>query len=428
MLAADSVTSADRRRAISAASANAGVWAFGNGVISTSVVTYLALELGASSALIAWIIAAPQLAGVLRWFGPRILASFRGHRLPCLLFYFASVVLLLLLPTTAYPGVLPSKSLSLVALVLCWCLYHLCEYLGTICLWSWFARLIPGRFYGRFSGRRELWLNIGRLVGFVTVSALDIWYRQQYVAAPRLPLLLILAAGGALLLGAALIPLLGMSDVPARFGDRKPLPAGEALLHSRPLRRLLIYGVCFSAANGVSSALGWSYVHKALGLSLALVLGSQALMRLGQPILAPWCGRIVDRVGCRGLMIACQLTVALAPLLYLGGAWGYVASYVALIAYVGTNVALAAMMLRIAGPKQASANISVYFGLTGVVYAVSVLIDGALADRLIPAAIRGDAAAYFPYFLTAWILRSAAAIPLLFLLEPPIEAETRSNR
>lgn len=428
MLAADSLTSADRRRAVTAASANATIWALGNGVVSSSLVTYLALDLGATNVMIAWIIAAPQLAGVLRWFGPRILANFRGHRLPCLTLYLASVALLLLLPAAAWPGVLPNKTFSLTALIVCWCLYHLCEYLGTICLWSWFSAVIPGDFYGRFSGQRELWLNVGRLIGFVAVSSIDIWYRQQFGDASRMPLWIALAAVGALLMGAATIPLLWMVDVPARYGTSRLLAAGEALWQSKPLRRLLLYGICFSAANGVSNAIGWTYVNKALGLSLALVLFGRAMMRLGQPFLAPWCGRIVDRFGCRGLMIVCQLIIALAPLLYLGGAWGYVASYVALIAYAGTNVALATMMMRIAGPKQASANFSVYFGLTGVVYAVAVLTDGAVADWLMPAAVRDDVAAYFPYFLVAWLLRSAASIPLLFLIEPPIEAESRSNR
>ncbi|TWT38398.1 MFS transporter [Blastopirellula retiformator] len=428
MLTADSITSADRRRAIAAASANATIWAFGNGVISTSLVTYLAFDLGATNAQVAWIIAAPQLAGVLRWFSPRILANFRGHKLPCLAFYWASVVLLLLLPATAWPGVLPSKALSCTALIVCWCLYHLCEYLGTIILWSWFSVLIPRPFYGRFTGRRELWLNIGRLVGFVVASGFDVWYRQQYEGASVLPLRVALATGGALLLGASTLPLMRMVNAEVRVGASRLLAAGEALLKSRPLRRLLIYGVCFSAANGVSNSLGWSYVNKALGLSLALVLASQAIMRLGQPLLSSWCGQIVDRFGCQRLMIVCQLIVACAPLLYLGGAWGYVASYVALIAYVGTNVSLATLMMRIAGPKQASANFSVYFGLTGVVYAVSVLIDGQLTNQWLPQELRSAPEAYFPYFVVAWLLRSAAAIPLLFLREPPIEPDSRSNR
>lgn len=427
MLVADSISSADRRRAISAASANATIWAFGNGVVSTSLITFLALELGASSALVAIILAAPQLAGALRWFAPQILAGFRGHRLPCTLFYFASAMLLLLLPATSWPGVLPNRSLSLAALAACWCLYHLCEYLGTICLWSWFAAIIPGRYYGRFTGRREFWLNVGRLFGFVVVSALDLGYRWQFVDAPRWPLLLLLATSGALLMGSAVSPLLAMIDVPTRFREIPLRSAGEALTHSRSLRRLLIYGICFSAANGVSAALGWSYVYKALGLSLALVLGGQAVMRLGQPALAPWCGRVVDRFGCRRLMIVCQGIVGLVPLLYLGGAWGYLASYVALIAYVGINVSLASLMMRIAGPKQAGANISVYFGLTGVVYAVSVLVDGMAADAFVPETARNDPTAYVPYFLTAWALRWGAAIPLFFLIEPPIDAKPRSD-
>ncbi len=54
------------RRAMWLANVNAGLWAIGNGLISTTLVFYLAVELGAAGLAASCVLAAPRFAGLLR--------------------------------------------------------------------------------------------------------------------------------------------------------------------------------------------------------------------------------------------------------------------------------------------------------------------------------------------------------------------------
>ena len=62
----------DRRRAIAYSYANGLLWAVGNGLISSTLVIYLALHLGAQRVAISALLAAPRLAGVPRLGAPAV--------------------------------------------------------------------------------------------------------------------------------------------------------------------------------------------------------------------------------------------------------------------------------------------------------------------------------------------------------------------
>ena len=117
---------------------NAGLWGCGNGLVSTTLVIYLANELGAKrlGLGIAFVLAAPGLVGVLRMVAPALIGRLAARKTFCIVCYSASAVLLLSLPFLAAPGTMPSPEVSLAALVGLWCVYHLLQYLGTIALWS----------------------------------------------------------------------------------------------------------------------------------------------------------------------------------------------------------------------------------------------------------------------------------------------------
>lgn len=59
----DRLDAAVRRRAIRRSYLNAILWALGNGLASTTLVVYLALELGAAGLGISLLLAAPALVG-----------------------------------------------------------------------------------------------------------------------------------------------------------------------------------------------------------------------------------------------------------------------------------------------------------------------------------------------------------------------------
>ena len=139
---------------------NGAIWALGNGLTSSTLVIYLALELGAPGAglAISMILAAPRIAGLLRLAAPGLIRWFGDRKRFCLVSYLMSVIVLAALPACIGARSLQTPTAGLIVLVMAWCVYHLLEYLGTVALWAWLGDLVPLRIRGRFLGRRERWM------------------------------------------------------------------------------------------------------------------------------------------------------------------------------------------------------------------------------------------------------------------------------
>ncbi len=166
----DSVLSiAVRRRAWKLAYWNGGLWAIGNGLTSSTLIIYLALQLGAPriGLGISLILAARHLLGVMRLGTPLLIGRIADRKAFCLGTFLLSALILFCLPFVAAPGVLASAEMSLAALVILWSLHHLMQYLGMIALFSWLADIAPLRIRGRFFGFRERWLVAGEAVAAI---------------------------------------------------------------------------------------------------------------------------------------------------------------------------------------------------------------------------------------------------------------------
>src|SRR5689334_15577261 len=134
------LTVVDRRIGRSKAYANATIWAIGNGLVSTTLIVYLAHELGASNADLGWIIAAPQFAGVLRVMTPWLLGCVERRKTLCIGLYVLSAVLLAALPWLAVAPkstIETGTNVGLTFLVVLWSAYHLAEFVATVALWAW---------------------------------------------------------------------------------------------------------------------------------------------------------------------------------------------------------------------------------------------------------------------------------------------------
>src|SRR5689334_12984707 len=93
------------RDAIRLAMVNATLWAVGNGLATTTLVTYLARELGAKGLAVSLILASATMVGLLRQLTPWLVARVGSRKQFCLGMYGASAMLLLFLPIGAAPGV-----------------------------------------------------------------------------------------------------------------------------------------------------------------------------------------------------------------------------------------------------------------------------------------------------------------------------------
>src|SRR5690242_1839078 len=78
------------RRAMLMANVNAGLWATGNGLVSTTLVFYLAVELGAAGLAGSCVLAAPRFAGLLRLGVPALMARIKARKRLCIASYALS--------------------------------------------------------------------------------------------------------------------------------------------------------------------------------------------------------------------------------------------------------------------------------------------------------------------------------------------------
>jgi hypothetical protein len=90
--------------------------------------------------------------------------------------------------------------------------------------------------------------------------------------------------------------------------------------------------------------------------------------------------------------------------------------------YVGLNVGLPSLMLKLAPRGESSPYVAAYFGVTGTCHALATITGGYVLDRLITqyelAPLVGTWNIYHCTFFFAWITRSLGVVWLWFVREP----------
>ena len=411
---------------------NGAFWAMGNGMVSTTLVIYMAmqLEVPGIGLGISLILAAPRIAGLLRLVAPAMIGRLVDRKRFCLTSYFLSSLVLFGLPVMAAPGRLGSVAASLSALVVLWCLYHLLEYLGTVALWSWLADLVPLRVRGRFLGRRQQWMVGGQAVGMLAAG----FFSYAWNSAHERPLwwigYAIPAGAGACWMMASLLPLMRIPRLAAshtvRFGAT--LRSMKAPFRDPRFLRLLLFGCWLSFFNGVTLLTQSVYPYWVLGMSLFVMLGLKTGMRAGQLAISPWMGRLADRFGNRPVMLLSLPVVASGPLFYFLSSsaepWWIAGAWTAWIAWAGLNVCLPNLMLKLSPEESNTPYIATYFAVTGLCIAASTVLGGVLFDRFgdHPFVFGGTALTFDFYqisFLFGWLTRTMGVLLLLLVIEKP---------
>jgi hypothetical protein len=409
------------RSAMALAHANGMLWSLGNGLVSTSLVVYFALALGAKGIGVGLIVAAPQFAGVLRLAAPALLAQFPRKGF-CLAMFAASTGVLLGLPILASPGVLPSPAVSLAALVGLWSIYHLFQYLATVALWSWLGEIAPPRICGRFLGHRERWMLAGSILSMLASGLFSYVWRRVFPELEWLAYAIPAALGAACML-AALVPLAQLAATPGRaMSETMAAPRPFALsdltapLASRPFLGFLAFGCWFSFTNGLTQSPQYYYPANILAFSLFTMLVFQAGTRLGQLAISPRIGAWCDRLGNRRVLAVSQLVAAGGLLFYAAATpaqpWWLAGAWVAWIAFAGLNVGLPNLMLRLAPRESSAPAIAMYFAATSLAFGVSTVLGGWVFDRW------GKTPGFFATaFVMGWLVRSAGVAWLWFVEE-----------
>jgi MFS family permease len=440
------LSAADRRRAWILCYWNIALWATGNGLTSSTLVIYLALELNAPGIGlgISLILAARYIVGVLRLGAPLLIGRTADRKTFCVAAYLLSAVFLFALPLLAAPGILPSAGISLGMLVALWTLYHLMQYLGTIALFSWLADIAPLRIRGRFFGNRERYLVAGEAVGALACGLFSYCWIAVYSQTKWIGYAASAGVGACFMI-AAIVPLMKMPRAEAASPIARPLDLRSIAAPFADARflRLLVFGCWFSFANGLTQTVQFTYPERILGISLLTMLALQTGMRLGQLGVSPALGRMADRIGNVPVIMFCLLLTAQGPLFYFfstpGERWWFVGAWVVWIAYAGLNVALPNLMLKLSpcatGPASASGNlratgsasvsntpyIAAYFTVTGLCYAANTILGGWLFDRYGQSIFElfGSTISYDQcIFVIGWVARCSAIPVLLTVVEP----------
>ena len=382
-----------RRHAFFLAYANGTLWALGNGLGSTALIIYLVRQLGAAGLGIGVVLAAPHITGVLRLAAPTLVGRLGSRREVCIACYGASAILLAAIAQLAEPERLSAPALALPIVVALWCAFHLLEYLGTVLLWSWLGDITTQDIRGRFIGIRECCMLFARVIGMLAAGGLSWAWSNFATAADAWVGYAISACLAAAFMMAAILPLARMPDQSQKRDRTDPAFASIFTpLTDVRLLWLLAFGAWFSVANGLTQSAQFLFPIVAFGLPLLARNIYTAGMRLGQAGLAPWVGSLADTFGNRRVLITAQLIVAIGPVFYLLAAWSpgvrfvgvplswwiLSGAWVAWIAYVGLNVGLPNLMLKLAGPEDKAAYVAWYFAVTGIVYGIATIAGGAL--------------------------------------------------
>jgi MFS family permease len=411
------------RRAMSLANINAGLWATGNGLVSTTLVFYLAVELGAAGVAASCVLAAPRFAGVLRLGVPALMARLKARKALCVVSYALSSLILCTVPVAAAVEDHASAGVAIAVLVAAWCLYHLAEFCGTVTLWSWLGDLMPARIRGRLIGRREAWLTGGRILGLATSIALASLWKVLLPKAGRWQPLALSASIGAVLMLIAVVPLIFMADPPrsASAMPRTPWRALWRALVDPAYRRILIFNFWFSVANGITATAQELYPVRVLDISYEIRQLLQGGLRAGQLVIAPWMGRLVDAWGNRPVMVVSQCIVATGPLFFLAATpahpWIIAGAFAVWIAYVGLNVGLDNIKLKLAPPDNNAPYVAVYHAVGDLANGAMLIAGGVIYDWL-TATTSPAASLYFELFAVGFVGR-ALVVPLVaWLIEP----------
>ncbi len=419
----------ERRRALRWGLANAVLWSIGNALTTGPLVYFLAQELGARGRQLSLLLATPMLAGLLRLFAPHFIRRAGSSKRACLKFLLASYVLMLGLPLVGVLPITVPRSAVLTIMIALICVHQLLEFIGSVALWTWLGDLVPTSIRGRYFGQRQLW-QMAVLIPTILASGyfVDSWRTAYQKTRPDLLLLgySITNGIGALCLLASLWPLWRMPAV-----GSVPEPSGLTwrgmLAPFANLRyaRLLTFRGWLSIANGITQAAQAIFPKAILHLGVGDLAVMHTSMRIGQMTTSPLVGRWGDRYGNRPVLIICQVLVSAAMLFYLFATpkhpWILLGAWLLFTGYVGHNVCLPNLMLKLAPDGNRSPYVAAHEALSSVAHAVATVLGGELFDWLKVRLAESSSTAgalgikwdHFAVLFLAGFLARSLAVPLM---------------
>lgn len=405
---------------------NAFFWGLGNGLFSTAMVVYLIRDIcrgeprEAVAVTIAWILAAPRIAGVLRLFVPTLIDRWGNRKRFCITHYALAPLILagipLLLPVFVQHSHATGRVVPVLAmLVLFWCSYHLVEYFGTVALCSWYGDLVPSRIRGRFLGVRDAWMIAGQTIAFL-IAGLYTYFIVEALpkGSPlRWEAYLKPTFCGVVFCLLSVLPLLQIPEIAWKKRSESfaiVLKNLFAPFQNRRFAGFVFFGCWLQFCIGLTQSVQYRYEIFFLAVPMLGNLSRQTLTRIGQWAIGPTAGKISDRLGTLPVMSVCLVIVAGGSLFYYFArpeTWFLIfGAAIVWVFWVGVNIGIWKTVLDFASPGENASYLAVYMTLSTLTLALSTLLGG----HVIPSGIPRDAEQ--ASFLLSFVLR-LCAVPIL---------------
>ncbi|MDO4740075.1 MAG: MFS transporter, partial [Eubacteriales bacterium] len=278
----------------------------------TTAMIGLATELGATDMIFGVLSAIPQIAGLLQL--PFSVLVNRTHKRKKYMMTYGvfSRALWLLFGLIPYMMPMAPAALQLWTIIFLIGISSCCGAVINVCWFPWFSDLTPMRIRGRLLSIRESILaacNV--LIGLVVAAALD-------RLPPETRYVVIFLIGGA----AGIIDMccFGLcEDVYTAPPQRQSLfKAFGEVLKNKPFMRLTIMWAAWSFTANLSGVYLNPYSMNEMGLSfMQIMIFSTIASAIVAIFVMPRWGSMIDRFGCRNVMLISCVVAATTPLFYL---------------------------------------------------------------------------------------------------------------
>ena len=337
------------------------------------------------------VLAAIPFAGALAQLPVSYLITRYGHRKG--LFIGLGVVhRLMWLPIAAIPWILPT-GWQWRGLIIFFGLTWIAGQMVTPIWVSWMADLVPSQIRGRYFSRRS---QLGQLTGVIVTLLMG--YALDYAASAGTQMLLVvvcLAMGVGALFG--LVDFISFVEVPdeQRVKPNPDVNIWEMLrepLRDRNFLRFLGFTTTLTFAVGYVGQFAWLFIFDVARMSntqanAMLVLGPLVVLMITGPM---W-GRLVDRFGCKPILIIAGLLVLPGSIGWIFVSrehwfWGYLGIIIATAAWSGIEISNFNIMLNLSdaadGRSSGTAYVVINSAATAVAGILSGLFGGAVAQAL----------------------------------------------
>ena len=221
----------------------------------------------------------------------------------------------------------------------------------------------------------------------------------------------------------AVVPLVLMPGLPNSPSavPRAPWRSIRRVLVDPAYARLLLFYFWFSIANGMTATAQEKFPISVLNIAYPVRQLLQGMMRAGQMTIAPWVGRLVDRVGNRPVMIVSQVIVSTGLLFFLIATperpWVIGGAFLVWSAYAGLNVGLDNIKLKLAPADNNAPFVAIYYATGDLANGIATVIGGCIYDHLV--ADKTHASSFYTWIFIVGLFGRLLAVPLLsWLIEP----------